>query len=156
MSQVKVTTILFFFVFANSAMLQACSSTNGTLTGSAVQDYDLDFDMVTIHRQENGGQPIAMIVSYVRQTKAGLEYPVKIVANWPVEQEKEKDLVQNGSLSRIVTNDSQFPSMEQGSLAFDILGNIGENASGEFHITFEKGKGTLNGTFSAIVGLLQL
>lgn len=129
----------------------ACTSLKGP------PGYDLVFDSVSIERQESGGNPDAMIIRYIKKLKNGIEeVPAKIIANWPVEEGKQKDIKPpNGALSRTMQNQVQFPDMESGNITFDKLGGEGQEASGKFYITFVKSGGTLNGEFCGTVKLLS-
>lgn len=129
----------------------ACTSLKGP------PGYDLVFDSVSIERQESGGNPDAMIIRYIKKLKSGVEeVPAKVIANWPVEAGKQKDIKPpNGNLSRTMQNQVQFPDIESGNITFDKLGGAGQEASGKFYITFAQSGGTLNGEFCGTVKLLS-
>lgn len=129
----------------------ACNSLKGP------PGFDLVFDSVSIERQESGGNPDAMIVRYVKKLKSGgEEIPAKVIANWPVEEGKQMNIMPpNGNLSRTMQNQVQFPDMESANITFDKLGGAGQEASGKFYITFVKSGGTLNGEFCGTVKLLS-
>ncbi len=135
--------------------LGACGDDAGnTLDGPA--SYDLLFDRVVIQRQESGGNPVAMIVKYEKDNKSGVpEIPAKVVANFPIEVDKAKDLVAGGSLSRTMQQNFKFPDMIKGTITFDNL-NVGAESCGAFFITFDptQGGGTLNGKFCGTIELL--
>lgn len=138
--------------------LTACGTEGGALSGTAVNDYDLSYDRIVIQRQESGGQPTAMIVTYVRDISSGVEKPVKVVTNWPLQEGVTKDLVPSGagSVEHITVSGGGFPDLETGSITFDTLGGAGESASGKFFATFKNNGGTLNGEFSGTIELLKV
>ncbi|MBK8480234.1 MAG: hypothetical protein IPL40_03510 [Proteobacteria bacterium] len=132
----------------------ACGS-EGELSGTFVNEYQLSYDRVVIQRQESGGQPTAMVVEYLRtiprSDPAQFEKPIKVVVPFPLEAGVSVDLVaQEGTVEHIVISGAAFPQVERGSIVFDTLGNPGQHAAGEFFAIFAGG-GTLNGTFSGTV-----
>jgi hypothetical protein len=132
-------------------LLGACggSSTN-RLYGSACTTFNCDFDRVEVKRQDANGTLHAIIVEYVYGPGTGSQHsPVKIVANAPVTQAQEKDLTKEGALTRVMPDGSQFPTMKEGKITFDELGDVGKTAAGRFYITFDKTGTTLDGEFSA-------
>ncbi|MCC6746236.1 MAG: hypothetical protein IT371_01170 [Deltaproteobacteria bacterium] len=139
-------------------LVAACgggAASGNRLFGSAETQYDLVFDAVQIHRQESRGQMVAMIVTYLRGPGTNKQaIPVKVVANAPVAEGQEKDLMKEGALTRVMQDASQFSEMKSGKVIFDTLGGAGSAAKGRFYVTFVKGS-TLNGEFSGTVELLQ-
>jgi hypothetical protein len=137
--------------------LAACGESTGgsELGGSVSGSYDLDYDRVEVKKQFLGSTLEAVLVLYAKDTtKAGTPYyPVKLVVLPPVPVGQFKSLMNNaGTVTRVMPDSSQFPSMKDGKVKFDSLGEPGSNASGEFFITFADASGnTLRGTFSATV-----
>jgi len=109
------------------------------------KDYDLHYERVVIFKQAD-----AMIVSYERPTTSGTEIPAKIVANFPIEAGVEKNILVDGSVSRTMANQVQFPDAERAVITFDELGDVGSEASGKFYVTFTTGS-TLSGEFCGTV-----
>ena len=145
---------ILFFLSLTTMLGSGCSSGNscGDLGGSVTIDYKIcDYQKVVIQRSESEETPIAMIVGYVRETQGTLEWLVKVVANWPVEAGKEKDLVTGGSVEHHAIGGAVFPDLQLGTITFDTLGEPGQNASGKFFATFVGEGGTLNGDFSGTV-----
>ncbi len=141
------------FVFVAGLSLSACSGGAGGNQLQGPTSYDLVFDRVVIFRQETAGNPVAMIVKYEKQNKSSIEVPAKIVANFPVDPDVTKDLLKDGSLSRVMQNQVQFPAMERGQVTFDAV-DVGKESCGKFYVTFAQGSGTLNGEFCATVQVL--
>lgn len=141
-------------------LLVGCDGTEGDrLFGSAARTFNLDFTFIRIEKQVVGGVFDAMIVKYVNKPKpdSSEHWPVKVVANAPIEEGKEKDLVASdaGSVERLMPDGSQFDPMLSGVITFFELGDVGQKASGEFFITFDNSKHTtLNGVFSGTVELV--
>jgi hypothetical protein len=151
-------SLLPFALSTLLALLALSSACNGTesnrLFGSAATTYALDFTHVDIYKQTKGGVFMAAIVEYVNETKKGREIPVKVVANAPVVEGQDKDLLAEGAIIRVMPDGSQFKNIEQGHINFDSLPDAGADASGAFYITFIGGS-TLNGEFSAKVQALE-
>lgn len=146
--------IVATLLLATSAL--ACGG-GGELSGTFVNEYRLSYDRIVIQRQENGGQPTAMVVEYLRtiprSTPAQFEKPIKVVVPFPLEAGVSVDLVaQAGTVEHIVVSGAAFPQVERGSIVFDTLGDAGQQAAGEFFAIFAGG-GTLNGKFSGTVEL---
>lgn len=130
------------------------------LFGSAESSgsYDLVFDAVEIHRQETrAGELDAVTISYVRGGKDGQQIPVKVIAKAPVAAGQQKDIADaaGGGITRAMTDHSTFPSLTEGNVTFDTLGNEGQDVDGKFYTTFDNGR-TLNGEFCGVAKLLKL
>jgi len=148
------STPLIWFGAAACALGLGCGGDGGDLGGTATKDFNLSYDSVLIQRQEVGGEPTAMLVSYRRGSGNSVEIPVKVVVNWPIKEGEARDLVQYGRVDHVTNDGGSFPELQTGTITFDSLGSIGEGASGEFFATFVSG-GTLNGKFDGTVQLLS-
>lgn len=129
-------------------------SQSNRLFGSASTIYNLDFTSVRVNKQVIGGVFKAMVLEYVNERKSSAEIPVKVVANAPVTEGQQKDLVKEGAVYRVMGDGSQFKAMQKGTITFEDLPDPGGDCSGEFYITFVEGGITLNGEFSATLGKL--
>jgi hypothetical protein len=134
-------------------LLSGCSDDCG-LGGTATGIYDLEYDSILIQRKENAGEPEAMIVTYVRGP--GQEFPLKVVAPFPIGEGERKDLTGPGASlehNTVKTGAINFV-LTDGYIRFDSLGDVGQNASGEFFATASEGA-TFNGCFSGTVQKLS-
>jgi len=142
-----------------AALGGACGGdASNSLGGSVLSSYNLDFDQVQVQRQIYNGKSMAIIVQYVYELgTTSQRIPVKIMVNEPVVAGQQKDLKVDGAVTRVMPDGSEFPKdLKTATITFDSLGEVGQNASGKFYVTFEadplKGlttEGTLDGEFSA-------
>lgn len=147
---------LFFLLLLLCA--PGCDGTGGSeIGGSVAISYNVDFSRVDIKKQVKGDQFIAMVVEYVNDKIKGCDdpidqcpRPVKVVANAPVTKGEKHDLVNDGTITRIMNDGSQFKDLREGFIRFDELGDVGKHAEGEFYGTFIDGM-TINGKFSGTV-----
>ncbi len=139
-----------------AALACGCGGDSGnSLSGSIGSSYSLDFTSVRVQKQFIKGKLDAVYVLYVYQPQgaANPRFPVKVIANAPVKVGQKHDLVSDGGVVRVMGDGSVYPDLQEGYILFDALGDEGEDASGEFHVTFDSTPSitTLNGEFSATV-----
>lgn len=136
-------------LFLGAALALCTTACNDVLGGCndliGPKDYDLHYDRVQIFRQAD-----AVIISFERLTNSGTEIPAKIVANFPIDVGKEKDITNDGSISRTTANNVQFPDVERAVITFSELGEVGGDASGKFVVAFVSGS-SLSGEFCGTV-----
>jgi hypothetical protein len=150
-------SLLCFAALATAALAAGCDDTaGGRLGGSVYETYNLTYNTINIKKQVVGGTFQAMIVEYVNKTGGcgnACEIPVKVVINAPISAGEKKDLAKDGSVTRVMKDNSQFPDLDKGNITFHDLPDVGGEAEGEFYATFVGGT-TLNGDFSGTVQLL--
>lgn len=140
-------------------LASGCGSDCG-LGGTATGIYDLDYDSILIQRKETNGTPEAMIVTYVRG--GGAEFPLKVVAPFPIGENERKDLTGPGASlehNTVASGTAITFDLSTGYIQFDRLGGVGETASGKFFATAEDAEGgpgaTFNGCFEGTVQKLS-
>ena len=117
------------------------------LSGTATNDFNVCYDTIRIERLSDSNGPKTLTIRYVKMINTQEEFPVKVVARYPLETGKDIALP-DSAVSRTVNPPINFPEMESGIIRFSALGDVGETTTGEFAITFSAGNGTINGSFS--------
>lgn len=119
------------------------------LSGSAASSADLNFDEVETRRFPDG----QLQVRYLRNREGNDEIVCQVTVTPPaggIAYGQDVDLPSNsGTVSRVVSDGSDFPPLKAGKIRFDSGGQSdGQRTRGRFSATFENDK-TLNGAFDA-------